>query len=86
MFNPFETQSIDEMIPFEYEDFLDEVDEDFLDAVEEANMSGAVCVKCGETISRYEIDVNDGRCPCCDSIFVLHNSFIKEVLGEDILI
>jgi rubrerythrin len=74
MFNPFETQQIEEFIPVDYEAFLDELSEP-----ENQMEIVSICVKCGETITKFEIEINDCHCPCCGSIFVLHYKFIQEI-------
>ena len=75
MFNPFEKQSVEEFIPVDYENFLDELDPEPENQMEIVS----ICVKCGETITKFEIEINDCHCPCCGSIFVLHSKFIQEI-------
>ena len=69
MYNPFESPCIDEMIPSEYEDYLDNFQQVRFDITQD-NSPKRTCPKCGELISDFEITINFGRCPCCDSQLV----------------
>ena len=62
MFNPYETQQIEEFIPSEFNEY-----EDYMDHFRVNVMSTITteCIKCGEFITDFELNVNDGICPCC---------------------
>ena len=78
MFNPFETQQIEEFIPNEYEDYMDHFRINIIPEVTSSNIitlpivglfpnKDTLCPKCGETITEFELDINDNICPCCGS-------------------
>ena len=66
----------DETIPAGYEDYLDEY---YPDPEWESLQSSLfdldksperVCEKCGEAVTDFELTINHGRCPGCDSQLV----------------
>lgn len=65
MYNPFETMQADELNPDEYNAYLDH-----FKVNEIPDKIKTRCVKCGALVTGFELDINDGRCPCCDSILV----------------
>ena len=64
--DPFETRSIDELDPMEYEAYIDHIKCDYFDE-RDLDSIGATCDKCGESITNYELTINNGVCPGCDS-------------------
>jgi rubrerythrin len=71
-----EFQSSDEMIPAEYDEYLDwkdVVDPDFeilqnsLPDIPETVGNITFCPTCGAEVLDIELDHNDGSCPCCDT-------------------
>jgi formylmethanofuran dehydrogenase subunit E len=67
------------MIPVGYEDFLDEYQPDpewdslqmKLDLYSPEDRSPSHdCEKCGEPVTDFELVINNGRCPGCDSQLV----------------
>jgi rubrerythrin len=67
MYNPYDQISIEETIPVDYEQWLDEINADE-NAVVYNESYNTECPKCGESITRFEMKINDDRCPCCDSL------------------
>lgn len=67
MYKPFETSCTDELDPTEYEAYLDLFRQERFDIMAD-NSPKRECPKCGEMISDFEIALNFGRCPCCDSL------------------
>mgnify|MGYP000008580883 CR=1 FL=1 len=61
MYNPFETRQIEEFIPSEYEEYMDHFRLNIIPDV----TKDTVCPKCGQTITEFELDINNDICPCC---------------------
>ena len=69
MYNPYDQISIEETIPVDYEEWLDEYTFDN-EGQTVKWVDDTICIKCDAHIGDFELDINDGRCPCCDSILV----------------
>lgn len=70
MYNPYDQISIEETIPVDYEQWLDEINAD--DNVKTGSVkTGSLCTKCGEIITDFELKINKGICPCCDSKLII---------------
>jgi hypothetical protein len=69
MYNPYDKVSIEETIPVDYEDFLDEIHKD--DELNSKIETGSLCTKCGQIITDFELKINKGICPCCDSKLII---------------
>ena len=63
-FNPYEEIEIEETLDSEYEDYLDHFRVNWIPVVSDSK----VCPKCGESITEFEVNINDNVCPCCDTI------------------
>lgn len=63
MFSPFETQQIEEFIPSEYENYMDHFRINIIPEISKETL----CSKCGQTITDFELDINNDICPCCGS-------------------
>ena len=59
----FETFCADELDPTEYEAYMDHFKINIIPVEVKTR-----CEKCGALVTKFELDINKGRCPCCDSI------------------
>jgi hypothetical protein len=65
IFDDFDTQiQSDELDPSEYEEWCKLQEGEF----EEDKSPKTECPKCGEFPTAFELTLNQGRCPYCDSI------------------
>ena len=63
-FNPYEEVEIEETLDSEYEDYLDNFRINWIPVVSD---NSKVCPKCGESITEFEVNINNNVCPCCDT-------------------
>ena len=67
-YNPYETICSDELIPADYDDYIEYFDSFRQERVETMaeNSPTNECSKCGELVSDFEISLNFGRCTYCN--------------------
>jgi hypothetical protein len=61
----FETMQADELNSSEYDAWIEVFG--FIPVESNHNTN---CLKCGESITNFELDINNGVCPCCGSVIV----------------